>query len=71
MPSVSSWTLSEFAPGASNSGLSDTEVRQALVRLIDQGLFTGNPIGAWQASVPLRIVNLASTSAGLAALTGD
>lgn len=51
------------------AGLSGTEVRQTLVRLIDRGCLTGKPIGAWQNPVPVRVVNLAPTSGGLAALT--
>ncbi len=43
-------------------------IRAALARLIKEGLVSGNPIGAWQASVPVRVVNLRITSAGLRAL---
>ncbi len=57
--------LSTILPAA----LSGTEVRQSLVRLIARGFLTGSPIGAWQESVPVRVVNLVPTSAGLAELS--
>ncbi len=50
--------------------LGEEEIRQGLVRLIERGYVTGNPIGTWQAAVPPRVVNLQVTSAGLERLSG-
>lgn len=49
--------------------LVEVEVLQGLARLIDTGRLTGTAIRAWQASVPVRVVNLNVTAAGLQALS--
>ncbi len=49
--------------------LSRTEVLQALVRQIDAGRLTGHPIYFAERVAPIKVVDLAPTSAGLEALT--
>ena len=49
--------------------LAEVEVLRGLARLIDRGRLTGTAIGAWQAFVPLRVVNLNVTAAGLQELS--
>jgi len=47
------------------SPLTPTEVRRSLVRLIDSGRLTGHPIYIAERVDPIRVVDLAPTSAGL------
>ena len=49
--------------------LSDLEVREGLKRLIQRGYVAGNPIGSWQSTAPVRVVNLTVTAAGMDALS--
>lgn len=44
-------------------------IRAALARMIQDGLLSGNAVGAWQASVPVRVVNLQVTGEGLRAFS--
>ena len=44
-------------------------VRASLARLIKDGLLSGNPVDAWQPSVPVRVLNLRVTGEGLRALS--
>ena len=48
--------------------LSGEEVRSGLARQIEARRLTGGVVGGWQATGPLRVVNLDITAAGLAAL---
>ena len=48
--------------------LTGEELRNGLGRLIESGHLTGGVITSWQATGPVRVVDLDITTAGLAAL---